>query len=81
MIFVAITKDRQGGYRARLSDGPNRTRPIFQSAAQSDRANARRDVERLFGKLDWVEPAALGISLEFVIEAARVIVLPLAANE
>lgn len=80
-MYILLTRDRDGGYRLALSDGPNRTQALMQSRKESQPHGAKRTAKVLFGDLVWQQPADLGITLDYVVEAARVVVLPLEEGE
>ena len=74
-ITVVISKDRTDRdpvpkYRFALWDERGDT--YAQSRASKQVSQAKRDVERLFGPLNWRKPGELDIEAEWVLQAAEV---------
>jgi hypothetical protein len=85
-IIVVITKDRQPrSFRWTLRRGVNQPNECGLSRAGSH-SNTRKDVERLFGLLTWLDAVQAGVDERngYVIECARVEVvnyIPRESNE
>lgn len=65
-IYLTITRDNDGGYRSSLRSGLHETRARMQSAKAATESAAKHDAERLFGKVRWQAPVAVGCELGFV---------------
>ena len=73
-IIIVITKDRQPrSFRWTLRRGVNQSNECGLSRSGSH-SNTRKDVERLFGLLTWLDAVQAGVDdrNRYVIECARV---------
>jgi len=75
VVTVIVSRDRtdrnpSAGYRFHLWDQLGD--PYASSRASTHSSGAKRDAERLFGPLEWVEPKVLGIEEPWVLQAALV---------
>jgi hypothetical protein len=74
VIFaIAITKDKQPrSFKFQVRPGINQP-PAAISRAVASASAARREAERVFGKLEWQEADAAGvIGQEYVLQVAQV---------
>lgn len=71
-FVVAITKDRQPrSFRVQIRPGYSQN-PLTTSRAVASPSAARREAERLFGALNWQEPADRGVVQDYVVQVALV---------
>lgn len=69
IIFVVVVRHKDGGSGWQLRDVKAATRPLAQSAKADNPSRARRDAERIFGRLDWIDRDAAGLSGQPFVES------------